>query len=225
MTGLKGIFAPLISEYVFARLLHRATEVERYREAQRHAEWDATWPSTLSGQRLCVIGTGSIGSHVAHTARHFGMHNTGVSRNARPNDAFDAVHAADEITKAVSEADVVVATLPDTEATRGLIGADVFSSAAATAWFFNVGRAPTVDHDALVEALKRRTIDRATIDLTPVEPLPTDDPLWRVPHLEITPHIAAVSHPADVVTKFITNLERSKARQPLADIVDLDAGY
>ena len=225
LTGLKGIFAPLISEYVFARLLYRAADVERYRDAQRQSEWDATWPSTLSTQRICVIGTGSIGSHVARTARHFGMHTTGVSRNARENDAFDTVYAADEITNAVSQAQVVVATLPDTDATRNLIGAYVFASAPQNAWFFNVGRAATVDHDALADALERRTIDRATIDLTPVEPLPPNDPLWRVPHLEITPHIAAVSHPAQVVTKFIGNLERFRNGQPLADVVDLDAGY
>lgn len=225
VTGLKGIFAPLISEYVFARLLYRAADVERYRDAQHHSRWDATWPSTLARRRLCVIGTGSIGSYVAKTARHFAMQTVGVYKGSQPNASFDAVYPVEQINTAVDGADVIVATLPDTDATRLLIDADVFSRCPENAWFFNVGRAATVDHDALRAALGTGAIRRATIDLTPVEPLPADHPLWRTPSLEITPHIAAVSHPHDVVAKFIANTERYRAGRPLADRINLQAGY
>ena len=225
LTGLKDIFAPLISEYVFARLLSDATAVDRYSSAQAEGRWDPTWPTTLGGRQLCAIGTGSIGTHLAATARHFGMQAVGVSRRGRAAPGFDAVYRADAIAAAVADADVIVASLPDTDATAALIDASMLAACRPSAWFFNVGRAATVDHDALEQALVDRVIRRATIDLTPIEPLPPGHRLWRVPSLDITPHIAAVSQPRAVVAKFLLNLERFRNGESLHDRIDLKAGY
>jgi phosphoglycerate dehydrogenase-like enzyme len=129
------------------------------------------------------------------------------------------------LNQAVADADYVVACLPDTPLSRGLICARTFAVMSPGCIFFNVGRAATVDHDALSDALRAGQIRAAIIDLTPTEPLPSTDPLWLVENLTITPHVAAVSYPRDVIEYFVANLERFRTDVPLEGVIDLNLGY
>lgn len=225
VAGLKGIFGPLISEYVFAWLLADVRASAGYAAAQVQREWLTQWPTTLRDRLLTVIGAGSIGAQVAATGRHFGMRVRGVGRDATPRAAFDESFATHQVTASVAGADYVVACLPDTPATERLLDARVFAAMRAAAVFINVGRAATVDHAALVAALTHERLRAAVLDVLPVEPLPAEHALWRVANLTITPHVAGVSYPADVVRVFADNLRRWQRGAPLQALVDLHHGY
>ena len=87
------------------------------------------------------------------------------------------------------EADIVVAIVPLTEETHGLIGAEEMSLMKKGALLVNAARGPVVNTDALIEALQENRI-QAVLDVTDPEPLPSDHPLWSAPNCMITPHVA-----------------------------------
>jgi phosphoglycerate dehydrogenase-like enzyme len=89
----------------------------------------------------------------------------------------------------------------------------------------NVGRGCTLDEAALVEVLMERPSRRALLDVFTEEPLPSDSPLWRQPNVTITPHVAAVSYPWDVVAVFEENLQRDREGRALLHRIDIERGY
>ena len=97
----------------------------------------------------------------------------------------------------------------------------------STAVLINVARADILDHEALLEALGSGLIRGAVLDCLPTEPLPADDPLWRMPTALVTPHIAW--HAAETDKRetdlFLTNLHRYLKDEPLINLVDLQRGY
>lgn len=89
----------------------------------------------------------------------------------------------------------------------------------------NVGRGDIVDEDALLHALDRGWLSHAVLDVFPVEPLPVESLLWTHPLVTITPHVAAMTFPDDVVDAFSDNLDRHLAGQPLRYQLDWEQGY
>lgn len=225
LTGVKQVFGPLVSEHVFAYALADVRGVDRYRDAQRLGHWLEAWPGTLNGQTMTIVGTGSIGSHVATTARHFQMRVRGVSRSGKAVAPFDRVWPTAELESAIEGADYVVLCLPDTPETEQLVDTTIMAAMGERTTLFNVGRGSTLDHCALVAAMRRGRPWRAVLDVFPLEPLPENDPLWRQPNVVITPHVAAVSEPAAIAKVFASNLDRYLRGEPLEGSVDLEAGY
>lgn len=225
VTGLQGVFGPLIAEYVFARLLADIRHSRHYDKAQGERTWLTDWPETLRGQTICVFGTGSIGSEIARTAKHFDMHTRGISLRGRPSKWFDNLYNISAVTRALEGARWVIATLPFTPATKNLIDSDCFDSMDSDATFINVGRSATVDKRALTQCLSQGKIKHAQIDVFEEEPLPRNSPWWNIPNLTITPHVAGVSYPADIVSVFEKNLKKFRSGEPLSGLIDLERGY
>ncbi len=225
ITGLTGVFGPLISEYVFAHVLADVRELATLEALQRARDWQPRWPRDLREATLAVIGTGSIGAHVAITGQHFRMRTLGVSRSGAPVDGFERCVDVQRLHEVLAAADFVVATLPDTPATDGLIDAAAFAAMRADAMFINVGRGRTVDEGALLAALSAGRLRAAVLDVFVEEPLPASSPLWEAPGVTLTPHIAAVSHPRDVIDCFVANLERWRRGAPLSGVIDPARGY
>ena len=225
VTGVKGIFGPLMSEFVFAYLLEDIRNLPRSYQQQAAKNWQPYLPETLQGRHMAIVGTGSIGAHIATTARTFGIRVTGISRTARTNAAFDRMADTSKLCRIVTDADYLVLTLPDTFATRGLIDQTILASLPTHAMLINVGRGHCLDHVALDIALRDSSLRRAVLDVFPEEPLPESSPLWTTPNLSITPHISAVSFPQDVAKIFQNNLQKFESGQPLDFVVDLAQGY
>ncbi|MFT4799288.1 MAG: phosphoglycerate dehydrogenase-like enzyme [Candidatus Azotimanducaceae bacterium] len=224
LTGLKGIFEPLMSEYVFAYMLNDLRSISHFRNFQEQHHWnDQKMPGTLTGKSLAVLGTGSIGAHLSKTARQFGMKTIGVNRQGNPSIDFDVIET--DILRALKTADYVVCCLPHTSQTIGVIDASCFSAMKDNAMFINVGRGSSVVEPALIEALSNAKIRCAIIDVFENEPLPTNSPLWELANLTVTPHISAPSFPVDVAKIFLDNLSRYEDGAPLRYEVDLDSGY
>lgn len=225
MTGIKDVFGGQIAEYVFTYVLEELRRPASYRAAQRQKQWQQVLPGTAATRHMVIVGTGSIGSHLAGVAKAFGIRTTGVSRSGAALPGFDKVVPVTQLGDAVTDADYVVLVLPDTEATNKLIDADVFAAMGNQPLLFNVGRGSTIDHDALLEALRKGSVRGAVLDVFDNEPLPDDSPLWDEEGIVITPHVAAVSYPADIAKIFLSNLQKYEAGEPLDYVIDLSRGY
>ncbi|AEY00780.1 D-isomer specific 2-hydroxyacid dehydrogenase family protein [Oceanimonas sp. GK1] len=225
LTNVRGIFGPLVSEYVFAHLLSLTRHLRHYREQQRHHNWQPIAYQSLAGKTLLVLGTGSIGQHVAGTARHFGMQVLGISRTGREAPNFDRTYQPQALNKVLPQADVVVSVLPSTPETRHLFDEERLNHIKPGVVFFNVGRGDAVNETALLHALRSGRIGAAVLDVFATEPLPESSPLWDMPNVVITPHNSGYSFPDQIVTRFSRNYLKFVEGKAMEGVVNFDLGY
>ena len=226
VTRVPGVFGPWMAEYVLAWCTFVTQRVETYRAAQRDRRWiDTVLPMRLRGTTLLVVGLGEIGRTIARTASAVGMRVLGVSRSGAAVRGVDRVYRASALRRALPLADWVVITTPLTPATRGLIGPDELAAMKPSAWLLNVARGPIVNEAALVDALRRRSIAGAVLDVFETEPLPKEHPLWGLDNVVVTPHISGPSTPEEIGPVFAENLRRFIAKRPLRHVIDRRLGY
>jgi phosphoglycerate dehydrogenase-like enzyme len=249
VTTTSGIHATNMTEYVFMMMLafgHRLPEMLTHQAA---ANWPADnrfatfIPLELRGSTVGIVGYGSIGREIAHVAHTFGMQVLAVKRDVRhPADEdgyavpgtgdpegmyFHRLYPPEALVSMVKESDFVVVTVPLTDSTRGMVGAAVLTSMKPTAYLINVSRGGVVDEEALLAALQTKQIAGAALDVFESEPLPEDSPLWKLPNLIISPHIAGNTRDYNekAARLFAENLERYLARKDLLNQVDRVRGY
>ncbi len=225
LTGIKNVFGFQMAEYVLGYLLAHELKILQRKHAQHEHNWFREHSGTLEEKRLGIMGTGSIGQHIARTAKHFGIKVTGLSRSGTPVSGFDNVLAVNELSKFLKELDYLVTTLPQTTGTDNLLDAAALAKLPAHAYFINVGRSNVVDDEALIDALKNERLAGAALDVFDEEPIPKESPLWDTPNLTVTAHISAISHPLLIVPIFVENYRRYSKNQPLNYVVDFSTGY
>jgi phosphoglycerate dehydrogenase-like enzyme len=173
--------------------------------------------TTLLGARVLVWGFGNIGQNLAPLLQALGAQVTGVGRSAGERVGFPVV-AQDQLEAELGRTDVLVMILPATEATTHALGAARLAALPRHALVVNVGRGTTVDEPALVAALTEGIVAGAALDVTEVEPLPADSPLWDAPNLLLTPH-AAGGRPVGGDELVGTNLAALLAGRELRNVV------
>ncbi|MCD2197294.1 D-2-hydroxyacid dehydrogenase [Actinomycetospora endophytica] len=232
VTNSRGVFDGPIAEYVLALLLARAKDLATtVRDTDAH-RWHYRENARLAGTRAVVVGTGALGRATGRLLRAVGVVVRGVARSSREADPdFDEVVGAAELAKdpdaVVGDADHVVVTAPLTPATRGMVSAEVLAAMSPRAHLVNVGRGPIVDTAALVDALQAGRLGAASLDVTDVEPLPPDDPLFAAPNVLISPHCSGdvIGWRDTLAALFVDQMERFLDGRPLANVVDLDGGF
>lgn len=225
LTGIKDVFGAQMSEYVIGYLLAHELKVLQRMHEQREHNWFRGHSGTLEGKRMGIMGTGSIGQHIARTAKRFGVKVTGLSRSGTASPDFDNVLPVNELGTFLEDLDYLVATLPRTAETNNLLDADALAQLPAHAYFVNVGRGNVVSDEALMDALRNNRLAGAALDVFDEEPVPQDSPLWDTTNLSITAHISAISHPLLIVPVFVENYRRYVNGQPLQYVVDFATGY
>ncbi len=194
ITTAAGVFGPTIAEHVLGLLLYFRRNLHLCSERQRERVWgigDAPFVE-LAGQTLLMLGLGDIGRNVAQRAAALGVRVVGVRREPSVHlpPGVERVVGLDQLDDELPAAHVVVAALPGTRHTRGLLDARRLGLMRDDAGFINVGRGSLVDHDALATQLESRPRSWAGLDVTHPEPLPTDHALWGLPNVLITPHLS-----------------------------------
>lgn len=174
--------------------------------------------STLRGARVTIWGFGSIATSLAPHLVALGATVVGVATTARETNGFRVI-AVDDLSSELPHTDVLLMILPSTEDTSRILDDRRLAELPSHAWVVNVGRGSTVDEDALLAALRNGTIGGAAIDVTTVEPLPPESPLWDQPNLLLTPH-AAGGRPLGASELIDLNLSALLDDRPLRNVVE-----
>ncbi|SCL34233.1 Phosphoglycerate dehydrogenase [Micromonospora pallida] len=185
----RGVHDSSTAEWVVTAILSRLRRFDTLARAQSRREWaygEVAPTDELAGKRVLIVGAGSIGEALRARLAPFEVSFTLVARTARPDQD---VHGVDELPALLPQADVVVLLVPLTDATRGLVDKAFLGAMPDGALLVNAARGPVVDTTALVAELAAGRID-AALDVTDPEPLPADHPLWELPNVLITPHVA-----------------------------------
>ena len=183
----RGVYSIPMAEFAISGVLDLYKEQAFFYDNQQQRRWDKhRGLRELYGKTVAVIGCGSVGTECAKRFRAFGCAVLGVDLIPREDPAYDRMTGLDTLNAALAQADVVVLTLPLTEQTHGLIGADRLRLMRDGAVLVNIARGAVVDTGALIEALPR--LGGAVLDVFEEEPLPADSPLWAAARVRLTPH-------------------------------------
>ncbi|KDE99042.1 hypothetical protein Y900_008790 [Mycolicibacterium aromaticivorans JS19b1 = JCM 16368] len=227
LTNSRGVFDVSIAEWVLAATLSFIKGFPRTLALQREHTWQYRTTGRLAGKRAAVVGTGSIGRAIADRLSRLDVQVTLVGRTAGADQTFGAVRGSDDLLSVATDVDMLVAAVPLTAATTGLIDAEVLAALGPAGFVVNIGRGPTVVESELIEALQTGTVAGAALDVFEVEPLPADSPLWSMPNVLVSPHMSGdyVGFEVDMMGVFVDNLRRWLRGDQLHNIVDPDFGY
>ncbi len=233
VTNMRAVAGPVMAEHTIALMfaLSRSLQVSIARQATGEG-WNRNFagsqPQALDGKTLLVVGLGGIGTEVARRAHALGMKVIATRNSSKAGpDYVSYVGLPDELPTLVTQADVVVSSLPLVPATTNLFDAKMFARMKKTAFFINVGRGGSVVTDDLVAALNSGTIAGAGLDVTEPEPLPKDHALWKAKNVIISPHMSALSDLGQAARLAILReqVRRFAAGDKLLSVVDFRKGY
>ncbi len=231
LTNAKGVHQIQMSEFALLQMLQWARRADLHFSNQLDKRWGRRVPSgELHGQTVGILGTGSIGQAIAAKAQAFGMRTLGYNTSGRPELHFDGVfHGADGLLTVLGESDYVVVIVPSTPDTQGLIGQEQLHAMKPSACLINLARGTVVSEPELIAALQNGIIAGAALDVFEEEPLPPESPLWELPNVLITPHVAGASphyneRAAGIVRENLRRLAEDPDG-PLHNEVDLSQGY
>jgi len=231
ITNASGIHSDQIAEHSFMLMLAITRRLPSALDLQRTSSWDAApfrqSVPTLAGKTLGILGVGAIGERIAQLAAAFRMRVIGLRRSGEPAPHVDQMYKPAELPALLAQSQYLLNALPLTAQTRGLVGARELAQLPRGAVLVNIGRGPTFQSDAVVEALKTGQLGGAGLDVTDPEPLPAEHPLWRSNNVIITPHYSGgrPGYLEHVTQIFLDNLARYRRGEALRNVVDVSAGY
>lgn len=231
LSNTSGIHAQSIAESVMGMLLAHVRGLQTAVIQQTQANWQTISHkqlTTLNGKQLLIYGTGHIGQQIAALAQALGMQTAGVNRSGHPAAHFTASYSMATAKTAAQQADVIINVMPLTATTDHFFNADFFAQLQTQPIFVNVGRGPSVDTDALLQALRNGQVSYAALDVVSPEPLPKSHPLWQEKNVLLTPHISGIfdGYMQQVNRIFLRNLQQFLVNGELAqNQVDLTRGY
>jgi len=247
VTTLSGAAVPQMAEFALTMMMAAGHHLSEMVEQRRNKSWAEDRftrfrPLELRGNTVGIVGYGSIGREIGRLCVALGARILVTKRDLKvleqqgyqPEGLGDPqaelptrIYPPQALASMASECDFLVITLPLTPETRGLVGEQVLRRMKPTAYLIDVSRGGVVDHGALVEALGNRWIAGAALDVFPVEPLPQSSPLWELPNVILSPHIAGTSglYLERAAELFAENLRRYLADEELLNRYDPKLGY
>ncbi|MDP9046149.1 MAG: glyoxylate/hydroxypyruvate reductase A [Pseudomonadota bacterium] len=202
-----------IAQFVVMMALRHARDLPTYEAQQRERAWRRQ-PVTTARHRVAVLGTGTMGGAIARLMSAVGFSVTGWSRSV--GGPLETLLAA---------SDLLVCALPLTPQTEGILNARRLALLPRGAYVINIARGAHVVEPDLIAAVRSGQLAGAALDVQCNEPMASDDPLWSVPGITITPHIAAQSHPATIAAQFVAGLRQVAQGAPPPQLVDRERGY
>ncbi len=227
LTNLAGFYDRAVTEAALAGILAFYRQLPRLLAAQPQARWIKTEVEpairTLDGQHVLILGAGAIAQRLGRVLEAFDARVTFFSRTARAG----SLSTAAELDRALSETDLLINTLPHTPETMGFLNHARLTRLKRDAIICNVGRGSTLDEVALVALLDTGHLGGAVLDVTAIEPLPAESPLWRHPKVLLSQHTGG-RFPGETDRKvdvFLENLARFERGEPLQNSVVTERGY
>jgi len=227
LTCARGTHRVQMPENILGALFHITKPYAAIVEDQKQSKWTRRVSETLAGKTLGILGLGAIGVEVARKAAALEMRVIGTKASPGPVPHVERVYAPAETGEVLAQSDFVLLLLPVTPETRGYIDAARLAKMQPSAHLLNFGRGELIVDADLVDAVQRKVIAGAILDVFAVEPLPVAHPFWRTPGITVLPHIGGLHPQRDSVVAelFVENLKRFLAGQPLLHAVDRARGY
>lgn len=219
-TNLKGYFGLSVAETTVAGILGVYRKIDELARLQTLAKWIGNPIREnlylLSKKKVLVLGSGAIAQKIKQLLSGFECETTLLDSKT-----------ISQIADYLPLTDILISTLPETTETKGLVSKEYLEMLNSTALFVNVGRGTNVDEQALIEILQTKRIMGAVLDVTEVEPIPTESPLWEMENVLLTQHSSGGwnEESSGKVKFFLENLERFEKGDELLNTVDLAKGY
>lgn len=214
VSGSSGAYDQTVSEHMLTCLLALLRKLPQYRDNQNARQWkDLGEMRSIRGANVLVVGAGNIGAAFARLCKALGAHTVGLKRTVgKPIDGFDELDRMDRLDDRLPEADVVALVVPHAPETVGLMNARRLALMKPDAILINAGRGSVIVDQDLCDAMTAGRLWGAALDVFVPEPLGADSPLWGIPNLLLTPHVAGgfrlASSRTNVVSICFENLRR-----------------
>ena len=190
--GSGGVLPPT-AELTWGLILALLRHIPREDAATRAGQWQVSMGLGLQGKTLGVIGLGNLGLYVATIGKAFQMDILAWSQNLTAERAAQVGATLVSKDELLSRSDIVTIHLVLSDRTRNLLGVRELGLMKSAAYLINTSRGPIVHEQALIEALQKRTIAGAGLDVFDEEPLPLDHPFRKLTNIVVTPHIGYVT--------------------------------
>jgi phosphoglycerate dehydrogenase-like enzyme len=228
VTSASGVLADQVAEHAVALMTGLLRSLPVFFRAQQAKEFIRRPTRDLHRATIGIIGFGGNGRRIAEVLHVFKTRI--IATDVFPVDKPDHVAAlwpADRLDGLLAESDVVVLAAPLLPSTRGMIDARALERMKCGAILINMARGGLVVESALVDALRSGQLAGAGLDVTEIEPLPAESPLWDMPNVIITPHVGGQSATRidDMTNFFCENLARWQTGRPLLNLVDKKLGF
>lgn len=217
--------ARMMAGYVLFAVLRHAREIPFFEAAQRRGEWAYRHPRAPEEITVAVLGLGQLGAMAAHELQRQGFRTLGWSRSPARIEGVECFSGMEALDGVLGQADIVVLMLPLTPLTKKLFDRERLQKMRPGAAFVNVARGALVDQVALTELLHSGQIGTATLDVFEREPLAAGDPLWTLPNVLITPHLASVAIPSSSARQIADNIQRIASGQAPNNTIEPARGY
>ncbi len=217
--------AEQMAEYAALAVLRAYRDAAHYERAQREGRWAPLERRDKASFGVGVLGAGVLAQAVLEALAPYRFPLATWSRTPHDRPGVASFAGSGSLRAFLARSRVVVALLPSTRETRGLLGAAAFEAMPAGAHLVNLGRGDLVVDADLVAALDRGHLGHATLDVFREEPLSPGHPFWHHPGITITPHVSAVTRVADSVAQVAAKLEALERGATVSGVVDRAKGY
>ena len=219
-----------MTEWVTLQALYHFRQMPHYLARQAEAVWEQLDQPGAHEIRVGILGMGVLGRDCADVLKRIGFQVAGWSRSGKAVEGFEMFGGEAGLPAFLARTDILVALLPLTEATRGVLDRKLFAGLARDGRLpgpvlINAGRGGLQVEADILAALDDGTLAGASIDVFETEPLPADNPLWKHPRMIVTPHVAADSTPEGLVAGIVRDIAAFERGEELPNRVDRATGY
>ena len=228
LTNSSGVHAKKAGEFGLMSILMLQNHMTRLSTYQKNKEFVSLLGKPIEGQKVVVVGTGSLGGSMIKHISKLGTIVIGVNRKGKNVEGCSKVITFDKIDSVLADADFLYLAVPETEETKGLINKERLDKLKPTCGVVNIGRQSVLDYEALITKLENNEIAGAILDVFSQEPIPKNSKLWDTPNLIITPHVSSDSegnYIKMVLKIFFKNLKLFSEKKELDNQIDKTLGY
>ncbi len=214
-----------MTEYVALHTLRLHRRQPELEAQQRSLDWHQIATPLAPERRVGLMGLGVLGSDAATALTALRFDVASWTRTPKEMPGVSGYHGADGLDDFLARTEILIALMPLTDNTRGILNASLFAKLPKGAGLINAGRGGLQIEADIIAALDSGQLSEAVLDVFSTEPLPTDNPLWTHPKVTITPHNAALTGSATGAREVAANLKRVLAGAQPHNIVNPNAGY
>jgi glyoxylate/hydroxypyruvate reductase A len=219
-----------MTEYVVWQVLDHQRRGGAYRRQQAEHVWHDFDPPAAHMVTIGIMGMGIMGRSAAEALLRLGFPVRGWTRSPADIPGIEAFHGSDGLDAFLAGVDILVALLPLTPETQGLLDGEIFRKLRRDGplggpVLINAGRGGSQVEEEIAAALREGVLAGASLDVFETEPLSPESPLWDFDNVTITPHVAAVSDPRALAKQIAEQILAFERGEPLRNCVDRARGY